>query len=331
MVEIGDAEDARDAGFRCPPARIASEREGAGGSAVVRPVSRRNLVTPGEHSRDADRIFVRLRPAVSKEEGVDVSGCDLGELCAQSRAHLSGHERVGIGEFCGLLVNCASYALIAMPDVHAHQLTIEVDETLSFRRPEVDSLRAFDRNRFHRGLGRPFEDCVPGEEIDDLLARHGFTNYSHETMMLPRSRLLDNVRRLGKKSREARAGISFGPLTWGSATLHPRLYASTCSAGSLNAALLQNDSINHVSWQSGAKTEQRFYFVRRLDFKGCVRSRWCLVKPDASGLADRMRHMIFRSLSQTYSNCVRHTISRSGRDSLKWQIASLLLRPNLNG
>jgi len=29
--------------------------------------------------------------------------------------------------------------------------------------------------------------------------------------------------------------------------------------------LLKNDSINHLSWQCGAKMEQRFYFVRRLD------------------------------------------------------------------
>src|SRR6185295_20093233 len=32
-------------------------------------------------------------------------------------------------------------------------------------------------------------------------------------------------------SPTSRASIVFGTLTWGSATLHPRLYAITCSAG----------------------------------------------------------------------------------------------------
>src|SRR6266850_1828714 len=204
MVEIGDAEDAGDARFRCPPARIASQREGAGRSAMIRAVSRANFVTPGKHSRYADRILVCLGAAVCEEEGVDVSGCDLSELYTQSRARLGGHERVGIGKRRGLLVNRANHPLVAMPDVYAHQLAIEVDEALSFRRPEVDSLRACDRNGIHRSLSRPFEECVPAAEIDDLLARHGFANNSHGTAMLPKSRPFDNVRRLRKKSRTAK-------------------------------------------------------------------------------------------------------------------------------
>ena len=170
MVEVGNAEDAGDARLRCPTARIASQRESARCSAVVRAIPCANLVTPGEHPRDADRVLVCLGAAVSEEEGIDVSGRNLRELHAQARAHVGGHERVGIGERRGLLLDCANHPLVAVSDVHAHQLAIEVDEALSFRRPEVDSLRARDGNRIHRGLCGPLEERVPAAEFDDLLA-----------------------------------------------------------------------------------------------------------------------------------------------------------------
>src|SRR5882724_362093 len=170
MVEVGDAKNAGDARLRRPAARIAGQREGARRSSVVRPVPCANLVTPAEHPRDANRIFVRLSAAVGEEEGVDVAGCDLRKLHAEARP------------------------LVAVPDVHAHQLAIEVDEALSFRRPEVDSLCPRDGNRFHRGLRGPLEERVPAAEIDDLLARHGFGNDSHGSAMLPKSRPFDNVR-----------------------------------------------------------------------------------------------------------------------------------------
>jgi hypothetical protein len=41
--------------------------------------------------------------------------------------------------------------------------------------------------------------------------------------------------------------------------------ASTFGVGCSLTALLQNDIINHVGRHRGAKTEQRFYLVRRLD------------------------------------------------------------------
>jgi len=41
--------------------------------------------------------------------------------------------------------------------------------------------------------------------------------------------------------------------------------ASTLGVGCSLTALLQNDTINHVGRHRGAKTEQRFYLVRRLD------------------------------------------------------------------
>src|SRR5206468_3316078 len=123
----------------------------------------------------------------------DVAGCELRELRAKTRAHFGGHERIGISKRRGLLLDSANHPLIAVSDVDAHQLAIEVNEPLSLRRPEVDSFRARDRNRLHCGLGGPLKDCVPAAEINDLLARHGFRNGSHRPRMLLKSPTIDNV------------------------------------------------------------------------------------------------------------------------------------------
>src|SRR5258708_39835649 len=107
MVEIRDAENARDARLGRPAARIAGQRQRARSSAVIRPVPRGNFVTAGEEPRDADRFLVRLGAAVGEKESVDVTGCELGELYTQSSTHLSGHKRVGISECRGLLLDGA--------------------------------------------------------------------------------------------------------------------------------------------------------------------------------------------------------------------------------
>src|ERR1017187_7800639 len=61
---------------------------------------------------------------------------------------------------------------VAMSDVHRHQLAVEIDEALPFRRPEIDALCPSHRNRIDLGLCRPLKQCVLPGEIDDLSARH---------------------------------------------------------------------------------------------------------------------------------------------------------------
>src|SRR5687768_4316146 len=101
---------------------------------MVRAISRPNLVTPAIHSRNADGVLVRLGAAVGEEEGIDVTGCDLAELHGQARAYFRGHERISIGKDCGLFLDRSDHTLVAVPDVDAHQLAIEVDEALVVRR-----------------------------------------------------------------------------------------------------------------------------------------------------------------------------------------------------
>ena len=160
VIRIENVDDAGDAGLGRPAARIAGQRDRARRAAVIRAIAREDLVAAGVPARDLDRVLVRLGAAVGEEEAVDVAGRDLGELGAQPRARLGGHERIGVGEHRRLFLDRANDALVAVADVDAHQLAVEVDEALAFGRPEVDALRARDGNRIDLRLRGPLEDRV---------------------------------------------------------------------------------------------------------------------------------------------------------------------------
>ena len=59
-----------------------------------------------------------------------------------------------------------------MSDVDRHELAVEVDEALPFRRVEVNPFGAGDRNGIDLRLRGPFVERVFAGEIDDLLAGH---------------------------------------------------------------------------------------------------------------------------------------------------------------
>ena len=162
--------------------------------AVIRAVAREDLVTAGRHPRELDRVLVRLGAAVGEEEDVDVAGRDLGQLRAQPRARLGRHERVGVGQHRRLVLDRLDHALVAVADVDAHQLAVEVDEALAFRRPEVDALGPRDRNRIDLRLRRPLEERVLLRQRDHLVAGHRFLERlgRHVTTLFPTKRTKTN-------------------------------------------------------------------------------------------------------------------------------------------
>src|SRR5262249_40943118 len=135
MVVIGNANNTGNTRLRSPATWISCQRQRARCASMIGPVARRDFVTACKKPRYADCILIGFGAAVSEEEGVDVSGRYLCQLGTQSRPDFSGHERISIGERGGLLLNGADHSLISVPDVDAHQLTVEIDEPLSFRRP----------------------------------------------------------------------------------------------------------------------------------------------------------------------------------------------------
>ena len=170
---------------------------------MIRAITCADLVTSGEQPRDADRVFVRLGAAVGEEESVDIARRDLRQFCAQPRANVGGHKRVCIRQRLGLLLDRIDHAFIAVTDVHAHQLAVEIDEALAVRRIEIDAFRARDRNRIDSGLHGPFKERVLATEFDDLFARQLFSCGAH------RPRMLFQIASVDKRQLEAMLCVVF--------------------------------------------------------------------------------------------------------------------------
>ena len=115
--------------------------------------------------------FASAPPLVKKKTSMSP-----GQICASFwpslRAHFGRHERVGVGERRRLILDRLDDARIAVADVDAHQLAVEVDEALAFRRPEVDALRLRDRNRIDVRLRRPLVERVLLRQRHHFLSGH---------------------------------------------------------------------------------------------------------------------------------------------------------------
>ena len=212
-VEVRDADDARDARLGGPAPWVAGQRDRPGRAAVVGAVADGDLVAARVHPGDLDRVLVRLGAPVREEERVDVARRELGELGAQPRARLGRHERVGVGERRRLLRDGLDDALVAMADVRAHQLAVEVEVALALGRPEPAALGAGNGDRIDLRLGRPFEDRVALGQLDDLVAGHR-SGRGADTHGFTSSRTAP------RPARGARRNGSPGPLRWGAITPH---------------------------------------------------------------------------------------------------------------
>jgi hypothetical protein len=149
------------------------KRDRAGGRSVIGAVGGQDLVAAGVLAGELDGVLVGLGTAVGEEAHLQVARKQLGKLLAEPRADLRGHERIGIGQLLRLSLDRLDHATVAMADVDAHQLAVEVDEALAVRRIEVDPLGALDGDGVDGILRGPLVERVPLGEVDDLCGRHG--------------------------------------------------------------------------------------------------------------------------------------------------------------
>src|SRR5208282_4169236 len=127
MIRIEHMNDARNARLRGPSARIAGKTHRPSGCAMIRTITRQDLVATSEEARDLDGVLVGLGAAVGEEEGVDIARCDLGKLRAQTRPNFCSHKGVRISKRRRLFADGLNDALIAVTDVDGHELAVEVD------------------------------------------------------------------------------------------------------------------------------------------------------------------------------------------------------------
>ena len=123
-------------------------------------MARDHLLPAREQAGQPQRVLVGLGSAEREEERVQVARSQLGEQLAQAPADLGRELRRGKGEGFRLLGDGVSYAAIAMADVDAHQLAVEVDVALAVGVPEVDPLGAVDDDRVDLRLRGPREEGV---------------------------------------------------------------------------------------------------------------------------------------------------------------------------
>ena len=109
---------------------------------------------------------------------------------------------------------------VAVPDVDAHQLAVEVDDPTPLGGVQVDPLGMVDRDRVDGPLDRPGEERVLAREPDDLLGGHragggGGRHRRHLGWRRGRARITSHRRDPRTASGSGRRGSSGSPTeTW---------------------------------------------------------------------------------------------------------------------
>ena len=122
---------------------------------MVTAVANQDLVAPSKEANSLDGILVGFSTTECVEEGVQVAWHQFRQAQRKLCADFSGHAGVGVGERGGLILNGLDDFRVAMPDVHTHQLAIEIDPTLAFGTVEIDAFRTSDRHRINLASGTP--------------------------------------------------------------------------------------------------------------------------------------------------------------------------------
>jgi len=128
-----------------------------------------HLLAPGGDARHAQRVLVRLGSPQGEEEPIQIARRHLGQQLAQSPTHLGRELRRGERQLVSLFGDGVRDSLVAMADVDAHQLAVEVEVGLPVGVPEVDPFGPIDDDRVDLRLGRPGEEGVLPIEAQDLV------------------------------------------------------------------------------------------------------------------------------------------------------------------
>ncbi len=119
-----------------------------------------------------DRVFVGFGTSDGEEEGVDVTGHQLGELGAELGSRLGGRAGKNVRQLVDLGLHGRPHLGVAVTDEHTHQLAVEVEPALAVRPVHVHALGALDGHGIDRAARRPGVEGVPLAQVDHLLGVH---------------------------------------------------------------------------------------------------------------------------------------------------------------
>ena len=141
-----------------PAPRVTGQLHAEIGGSVVAAVPTQDLVPTRVEARHLDGILVGLGAAQREIEGVDVAWNQARQLAGETRAHLGGRVWKGIDQAIGRLLHGRHDLGMAVPDIDAHELGVEVQNPPTIGLVEVDPFRTLD------GHGSDRIPSGPGEE-----------------------------------------------------------------------------------------------------------------------------------------------------------------------
>ncbi|MPM49833.1 hypothetical protein SDC9_96565 [bioreactor metagenome] len=142
-------------GFPGQPARITGDGNGPIRGAVIRTVTREDLVFASVSPGKLDGILVGVCTTQGVEELGQTIRDNLRQQLAQHGTGFGGHTRPRKWELPCLVYHGFDYSFIAMSNVDAHHHRVQVQVTLVIDVPKIDPLGLLDGNRRYMRLRRP--------------------------------------------------------------------------------------------------------------------------------------------------------------------------------
>ena len=89
---------------------------------MIGAVAGHDLLPSADDPGDPDGVFVGLGAAECEEEAIEIAGREIGQHLSEARANGAGHPGACVDQLVGLTLDGLDHALVAVADVHAHEL-----------------------------------------------------------------------------------------------------------------------------------------------------------------------------------------------------------------
>ena len=146
-VRVEHAHDARDRRLGRPAPRVAGERRGARGGAVVAAVPGDDLLAPGHPARQLDGVLVGVGAAGREQRHAEVARRHLGEQPGELGPRLAGEGRRQAVQRLRLAPQRLDQPRVPVAEVEVHHLRGEVQVAAAVGVPEPAPLAAGDAQR----------------------------------------------------------------------------------------------------------------------------------------------------------------------------------------